>query len=249
MNRIDDAVAVREFAPLMTKTRTIRTVIRLQVLVVLFDAWVDWVLRGHHGEKEENIRPFKWKGLGRYAGHTKLYSLAKKQDPNWTSKLPKDLRYGAVGNAFGYTDTDPLISFDEIISTNTEKPMDFQPEPLPDAKEVKKRGRPKKSNDDAAKERENDVQKLSLFSVLRRNRLTNSIEYDGPNGQVVVLEGNDLELMTTACVSMVLGPEARIRSAIRYAAQNSFCPITKYLDGCAAMLSLTLIGITLEKSF
>ena len=51
---------------------------------VLFDDWVDWVLRGHHGEKEENIQPFKWSGLGNYGGHTTLYSLAKKQDPNWT---------------------------------------------------------------------------------------------------------------------------------------------------------------------
>ena len=88
--------------------------------------------------------------------------------------------------------------------------MDFQPEPLPDAKEVKKRGRPKKSNDDAAKERENDVQKLSLFSVgYVAIDWTNSIEYDGPNGQVVVLEGNDLELMTTklACEHGVFIPE------------------------------------------
>ena len=188
--------------------------------------------------KEENIRPFKWKGLGKYAGHTKLYSLAKKQDPNWTSKLPKNLRFGAVGNAHGYTETDPLISFDEIISTNKGESMEFQPEPLPDAKEVKKRGRPKKSNDDAAREREADVEKVStILAGLRRNRLTNSIEYDNPNGQVVVLEGNDLELMTTklACEHGVFIPEARIRSAIQYAAQkNSYCPITKYLDGCAA---------------
>ena len=83
---------------------------------VLFDDWVDWVLRGHHGHKEENIRPFKWKGLGKYAGHTKLYSLAKKQDPNWTSKLPRDLRFGAAGGAVGYTETDPLVSFDEILT-------------------------------------------------------------------------------------------------------------------------------------
>ena len=55
---------------------------------VLFDDWVDWVIRGHHGHKEENTRPFKWKGLGKYAGHTKLYSLAKKQDANWTRHLP-----------------------------------------------------------------------------------------------------------------------------------------------------------------
>ena len=52
---------------------------------VLFDDWVDWVLRGHHGEKSENIQPFKWRGLGNYSGHTTLYSLAKKQDPDWTS--------------------------------------------------------------------------------------------------------------------------------------------------------------------
>ena len=35
---------------------------------VLFDDWVDWVLRGHHGEKSENIQPFKWRGLGNYSG-------------------------------------------------------------------------------------------------------------------------------------------------------------------------------------
>ena len=79
----------------------------LALVKVLFDDWVDWVLRGHHGHKEENIRPFKWKGLGKYAGHTKLYSLAKKQDPNWTQQLPITLRFGAAGGAVGYTETDP----------------------------------------------------------------------------------------------------------------------------------------------
>ena len=37
------------------------------------------------------LRPFKWKGLGQYAGHTTLYSFAKKQDPNWTRELPDHL--------------------------------------------------------------------------------------------------------------------------------------------------------------
>ena len=106
----------------------------------MFDDWVDWVLRGHHGHKEENIRPFKWKGLGKYAGHTKLYSLAKKQDPNWTQRLPKNLRFGAAGGAVGYTETDPLVSFDEIISSNKGETMEFEPEPLPDAKQVKRKG-------------------------------------------------------------------------------------------------------------
>ena len=144
---------------------------------VIFDDWVEWVLRGHHGEKEENIRPYKWKGLGKYAGHTKLYSLAKKQDPNWTSRLPSELRFGAAGNASGYTETDPLISFDDVISHAKGEHMDFEPEPLPDSKEVKKRGRPKKSNDDAAKEREEDVAKVKrILSGLRKNKLTGAIE-------------------------------------------------------------------------
>ena len=204
---------------------------------VLFDDWVDWVLRGHHGHKEENIRPFKWKGLGKYAGHTKLYSLAKKQDPNWTSKLPRDLRFGAAGGAVGYTETDPLISFDEILIHNKGERMEFEPEPLPDAKQVKRRGRPKRSNDDAAKERESDVQKVTeILSGLRKNRLTNAIEYDGPNGRIIQLEGNDLDIMTTklSCEHGVFIPEPRVKTAIQYAAgKNSFCPITRYLDKCA----------------
>ena len=206
---------------------------------VLFDDWVDWVLRGHHGHKEENIRPFKWRGLGKYAGHTKLYSLAKKQDPNWTRQLPAELRFGAAGGAVGYTETDPVVNFDEVISSSTGVKMEFEPEPLPDAQQApKKRGRPKKSNEDAAKERESDVKKVTdILSGLRKNRLTNSIEYDGPNGQVIQLEGNDLDLMTTklACEYGVFIPEPRIKAAIQYAAlKNSYCPITRYLDGCAA---------------
>ncbi len=205
---------------------------------VVFDDWVEWVLRGHHGEKEENIRPFKWRGLGKYAGHTKLYSLAKKQDANWTSRLPSNLRFGAAGNASGYTETDPVISFDEVISHAKGEHMDFEPEPLPDTKEVKKRGRPKRSNDDAAKEREDDVDKVKrILSGLRKNKLTGAIEYDDPNGHLVQLEGHDLDLMTTklACEHGTFIPEQRIKSAIQYAAlKNAYCPITRYLDGCAA---------------
>ena len=205
---------------------------------VLFDDWVDWVIRGHHGHKEENIRAFKWKGLGKYAGHTKLYSLAKKQDPNWTSKLPRDMRFGASGGAVGYTETDPLVSFEEVIRQAKGETMQFEPEPLPDSKKVAKRGRPKKSSDDAAKEREADVDKVkTILTGLRKNRLTNAIEYDDPNGKVVQLEGNDLDIMTTklACEYGVFIPEPRIKSAIQYAAgKNGYCPITRYLDSCAA---------------
>ena len=205
---------------------------------VIFDDWVEWVLRGHHGLKEENIRPFKWKGLGKYAGHTKLYSLAKQQDANWTSRLPAALRFGAAGNASGYTETDPLVSFDDVISNAKGENMDFEPEPLPDSKQVKKRGRPRKSDDDAAKEREGDVAKVkSILTDLRKNKLTGAIEYTDANGKVIQLEGHDLDLMTTklACENGIFIPEPRIKTAIQYAAiKNSYCPITRYLDHCAA---------------
>ena len=85
----------------------------------VFDDWVEWVLKGHHGEKPENTMPFKWRGLGRYAGHTTLYGFAKKQDPYWTRSLPEHLRFGAVGSAVGYSEADPVIDFDLVITHNT----------------------------------------------------------------------------------------------------------------------------------
>ena len=202
----------------------------------LFDDWVDWVLRGHHGNKEENIRPYKWKGLGNYSGPAKLYSLAKKQDPNWTSRLPSNLRFGAAGAAVGYIEVDPLISFDDVISINKGEKMDIVPEPIPDSDQVKKRGRPKRSNDDAAKERENDVRKVKeILGDLRKNELTGSIEYTDASGKTIALQGMDLDLMTTklACEHGVFIPEPRIKSAIQYAAvKNQYCPIRRYLDQC-----------------
>jgi len=206
----------------------------------VFDHWVTWVLKGHHGDKPENILPFKWRGLGSYSGHTTLYSLAKKQDPSWTSKLPSELRFRAAGSAVGYTETDPLVSFDDVINNHSQS-MDnvIELEPLPDAAQAtRKRGRPKKSSSDAAKERENDVEKVKeILHDLRRNELTGQIEYTDPTGKTVALEGNDLDLMTTrvACEHGVFIPEPRIKSAIQYAAQkNSYCPIRRYLDGCSA---------------
>ena len=205
----------------------------------VFNSWEAWVLRGHHGEKPENIMPFKWKGLGNYSGPTTLYSLAKKQDAAWTSKLPHELRFRAAGSAVGYDEVDPLVSFDQVLVHNTET-MDnvIELEPLPDAQQVRRRGRPKRTNDDAAKERENDVEKVKeILNDLRKNELTGSIEYTDLAGKTVVLQGNDLDLMTTrlACENGVFIPEPRIKSAIQYAAQkNQYCPIRRYLDHCAS---------------
>ena len=106
------------------------------------------------------------------------------------------------------------------------------------SKEVKRKGRPKKSSEDAAKEREADVEKVrTILTDLRKNELTNAIEYTDTQGKTVALQGNDLDLMTTkmACEYGIFIPEPRIKSAIQYAAQkNSYCPIRRYLDKCAA---------------
>jgi len=207
---------------------------------VIFDDWVDWVLRGHHGEKPDNTKPFKWRGLGSYSGHTTLYSLAKKQDPDWTSKLPANLKFGAAGGASGYTEFDPVTDLDNFLNSKGVKNMGevVELEPLPDTQQVKKRGRPKKSSDDLAKERENDVAKVKEILVdLRKNELTGAIEYTDSTGKTVALQGNDLDLMTVklSCEYGVFIPEARIKAAIQYAAgQNKYCPIRRYLDHCSA---------------
>ena len=204
----------------------------------LFDDWVDWVLRGHHGEKNENIQPFKWRGLGNHSGPAKLYSLAKRQNSNWSSQLPPELRFGAVGSAVGYIEFDALPNFDDVID-NLEVKLDPEFEPVPDASQAKRtKGRPKRSSSDAAKEREGDVTQVKeILSGLRKNELTSAIEYDNAQGRTIELEGNDLDLMTTklACEHGVFIPEQRIKSAIQYAAgKNRYCPIRRYLDSCSA---------------
>ena len=226
----DDGEYESMYVPVMAACAAIGT--------VMFDTWVEWVLKGHHGEKEDNIRPYKWKGLGNYSGPAKLYSLAKKQDSNWTRNLPDNLRFRAAGAAVGYTEVDPVFDVDNLIDSSKGEPMDIVPEPLPDAQQVKRKGRPKRSNDDAAKERENDVKKVKeILSDLRKNELTGSIEYTGTTGETIALQGNDLDLMTTkmACEHGIFIPEPRIKSAIQYAAsKNTYCPIRRYLDHCSA---------------
>ena len=209
----------------------------------MFDDWVEWVLKGHHGEKPENILAFKWRGLGNISGHTTLYSLAKKQDPNWTKQLPPHLKFTSTGAAAGYSEVDPVVELDTILDT---KPLMNQPdndiafpEPLPDTNSgSKKRGRPKRSGSDMATERENDVNQVKdILTDLRKNELTGTIEYTDKAGTTVELQGNDLDLMTTklACEYGVFIPEQRVKSAVQYAAgRNQYCPIRRYLDHCSA---------------
>ena len=88
------------------------------------------------------------------------------------------------------------------------------------------------------KQREGDVDKVKdILHDLRKNELTGAIEYTSPTGKTVVLQGNDLDLMTTklSCEHGVFIPEQRIKAAIQYAAgKNQYCPIRRYLDHCAA---------------
>ncbi len=208
---------------------------------VIFDDWVAWVLKGHHGQKDENIRRFKWNGLGNYAGHTTLYSLAKKQDSSWTNQLPDELRFSNQLTAVGYGDNDPIPNFDSLIDnlqmTSQNIPEEL-PEPLPDTQvTAKRKGRPKKRADDAAKEREQDVEKVKeLLPNLRKNLLTHAIEYTDSRGNEIELQGNDLDLMTVklSCEHGVFIPEMRVKSAVQYAAGiNRYCPIQRYLNQCA----------------
>ena len=133
-----------------------------------------------------------------------------------------------------------MPDMDQLIANYTGEKMGdvIELEPLPDTQQVKRRGRPKKSNDDAAKERESDVQKVqSVLHDLRRNELTNAIEYTDAQGKTVVMQGQDLDLMTVklSCENGIFIPEQRVKAAVQYAAnKNSYCPIRRYLDHCAA---------------
>ena len=192
----------------------------------MFDDWVDWVLRGHHGEKESNTKAFKWRGIGDKSDFTSLYGIAKKQDPDWVRKLPSRLRFSAQGNAAGYGEADPIP---QLPGQSTSGGVNQS-----SASSSAPRGR--RSNNTLANERVDDVNKVKDFlDDLRKNELTNALEYTSPSGKKKVLEGNALDLMTTR-LAVERGqfiPEARIKSAICYAAElNSYCPIKRYLDCC-----------------
>ncbi len=205
----------------------------------IFDHWVDWVSRGHHGHKPANMMPFKWKGIGKFGGHKRLYGIAKKQDANWKLQLPTELKFRAEGSATGYSqcDPDPVFTDTDISPKN----MDFSDfvEPLPDVDLApKRRGRPKKTTSDLSEERIQDFETVKrLLPNLGKNLLTSQLEYTDHIGQRRALQGNDIEIMTTkfAVEHGVFIPEARCKNAVLYAANmNTFCPIQQYLDRCAS---------------
>lgn len=206
----------------------------------IFNDWVDWVLRGHHGHKRENTQPFKWRGLGTRSGHTKLYAMAKAQDPEWTSRLPDDLKFKPA-IAPGYSSVDPDINYSALSdqtrsSIGSVPSADNEPEPEPDVQNLPaRRGRPRRNASDMAEERVNDIETVKQYLTdLRRNSLTRQIEYI-EKGKVQILEGDALEVMTNkfAFEHGVFIPEARIKNAITFVvSNNSYCPIRNYLELC-----------------
>ena len=208
---------------------------------VVFDSWVTWVLKGHHGHKPENIKRFKWKGL-RGGTFATLYKLAKEQDPAWKSKLPSQLSFRAKGNAVGYLEADPTPDFSALVVQDTGSPkpeslvsFEVEPEPIPEP--PKTSGRKRKGEEQYVEERLNDLTTVkACLPNLRFNQLTNAVEYD-ERGQVVVMEGNAKKTMTYKLVEEHgrYIPEARIVNAIDHVAQqNAYCPVRQYLAHCEA---------------
>ena len=82
--------------------------------------------------------------------------LLKKQDPNWTRHLPTSASaLVLLGSAVGYTEVDPPVNFGECyikkLKEKTRWILNVEPLTGFSNRAPKKRGRPKRSSDDAAK--------------------------------------------------------------------------------------------------
>ena len=215
----------------------------------LWDAWLTWVDRGHHGQKEANRQPSKWQGLGTH--FSKLYSLAKKQDPGWKNKLPKELQYVSPGAQKGYAADDALPDYSKaekemggmnfiktaVDTAVADVPDDVDVDSMPGAPK-KRRGRPAKSEEEKVDEEVQNVAHVKrLFKNLRRNTLTDQIEYEDADGNVVVISGRRWDTLTTelCCEHRVHIRKELLISAVTYVAMmNDYCPITGYLERCEA---------------
>lgn len=206
----------------------------------IFDDWVDWVLRGHHGEKPSNSRIGKWKGLTKGSPLT-LYKLAKEQDPEWYSKLPAELKNQSLKKGKGYHEVDPLPvvkteGCTDVINFTKTAITSVLPEPPQDIVVEKTKGRPPKTNNQRCSDEEFNVTTVkSIFKNIRLNSLTDQIEYDDEAGVARFIEGRRLDIMTTelAIEHHVHIKKEQLISAVQYAAsKNMYCPIKTYLEKC-----------------
>ena len=121
---------------------------------VVFDDWVTWVLKGHHGEAREH-QTVQGKGLA-ITPVTPLYRLAKQQDPDWTT-APR-LRFSMRGAAAGYLEVDPIP---EIAKEATASNVAF-PEPLPDTASAPKKEDALRKIGDLASQQVADVTQVEV---------------------------------------------------------------------------------------
>ena len=100
------------------------------------------------------------------------------------------------------------------------------------------RGRPKKSQDAIADERNSDLSFLQSKGLnFRRNLMNGDVEFDHPTHGLMVVQGDDLSTLTHLCAYHFNEtiPELRMKNAVLFAAElASFCPIKTYLDQCIA---------------
>ena len=215
----------------------------------VWDEWLIWVDKGHHGHKEANRQRSKWDGLGKSSHFKALYSLAKEQDLNWSKKLPKELQWSKLN--FSLSVGEPIPDLTKVESAmgdsnfiktpvNTvvaEVTDDVDVDNMPGAPK-KRRGRPAKTEEEKVDEEVQNVAHVKrLFKNLRRNTLTDQIEYEDGDGNIVVISGRRWDILTTelCCEHRVHIRKEPLISAVTYVAMmNDYCPITGYLERCEA---------------
>jgi predicted P-loop ATPase len=98
------------------------------------------------------------------------------------------------------------------------------------------RGRPRKTEDSVAEERNNDIKFLEEHGLdIRRNQMNGDIEYMHPKQGVTSIEGDDLTVFTHFCAHHfgITIPEVRMKNAVLFSAGlNSYCPVAQYLENC-----------------
>lgn len=99
-------------------------------------------------------------------------------------------------------------------------------------------GRPRKTADAIADERNNDVQFLADNGLqIRRNEMNGDIEYMHPVRGLCSIEGDDLNIFSHLCAHYFGAtiPEVRMKNAVLFAAElNRYCPVKVYLEKCVA---------------
>ena len=111
--------------------------------------------------------------------------------------------------------------------------IDLEPTPAEESTISGSNGKTQQRNIQA---RQEDIKVLeSVLPDVRFNELTKKYEY-GPRSSPVILEGDDIDLLTVqlAVDHNVFVAENRVRAAFKFLAKrNAYCPIRRYLLDCS----------------